>query len=745
MTESGFNCRFSDLYSTYMNPSPMKFSRFFMTALLASSLAGCQPQGESTTDSTDNPTQEMPKIEVSYPVTAKGDVVEDYHGTEVADPYRWLEVEDSAEVKDWVVAQNKATFGYLDQIPFRGAIRNRMEELWNYPKYSAPFKRGENYFYYKNDGLQNQYVLYKMDNLDAEAKPFLDPNTFSEDGTASLTNFTVSSDGKYAAYGISEGGSDWNEFHIRNVETGEDLEDHLKWLKFSGASWHGDGFYYGRFAEPKEGKELSSQNENKQIFFHKVGTDQSEDKLIYEEPEHPRRGIYAGTTDDERFLMFYLSEGATNNTALTVRDLSQAEAPQKQIITGFDYSYSLIDNIGSEMLFLTTDGASRKRVVSIDFENPGKENWKEIVPEKEEVLNSVSLVGGKLFAVYLKDASSKVYIYDLEGNQEGEVELPGIGTVSGFRGKKDETTAFYVFTSFTYPPSIFKYDVATNKSELFRKSEVDFDVDNYETKQVFYESKDGTKVPMFITHKKGLKMDGNNPTLLYGYGGFNINILPSFSVTNLALLENNGIYAVANLRGGGEYGEDWHVGGMLHQKQNVFDDFIGAAEYLIAEKYTSSEKLGIYGRSNGGLLVGAAMTQRPDLFKVAIPGVGVLDMLRYHKFTIGHAWAVEYGSSDEAEHFPNLYGYSPLHNLKKGTAYPATMITTADHDDRVVPAHSFKFAAQLQATHEGDNPVLIRIETMAGHGAGKPTSMVIDEYADMWSFLFYNTNSPVNY
>ncbi|MCL4103844.1 UNVERIFIED_CONTAM: hypothetical protein GTU68_029161 [Idotea baltica] len=443
--------------------------------------------------------------------------------------------------------------------------------------------------------------------------------------------------------------------------------------------------------------------------------------------------------------MIYLSEGATNDNALKVRDLSKPGSPFKTIVSDFNHSYDFIENIGSKLLILTNDNAPRKRVISIDFDNPEPENWTEVIPEQEEVLNSVSLVGGKVFATYLKDASSKIYSYDLDGNRLGEVGLPGIGTVGGMRGKKDDPEAFYVFTSFTYPSTIYKYNVEDNTSEQFRKTELDFDIENYETKQVFYESKDGTKVPMFITHKKGIELDGNNPTLLYGYGGFNINILPSFSITHLPLLEQGGIYAVANLRGGGEYGEDWHKAGMLDEKQNVFDDFIAAAEYLIKEKYTSSEKLGIYGRSNGGLLVGAAMTQRPDLFRVAFPAVGVMDMLRYHQFTIGHAWAVEYGSSDNADEFENLLAYSPLHNLKEGVAYPATMVTTADHDDRVVPAHSFKFAARLQEVHKGEDPVLIRIETNAGHGAGKPTSKIIEEYADMWAFLLYNTKSQVKY
>jgi prolyl oligopeptidase len=690
-----------------------------------------------------NDTIQMPKIPVSYPVTALGTVEENYHGKLIQDPYRWLEVEDSSATKDWVVAQNKVTFGYLDQIPFRKKIRARMEEVWNYPKYSAPFKESDRYFFYKNDGLQAQAVLYVQDGLKAEPRMFLDPNTLSADGTTSLSLFSVSKNGKYAAYGTSGGGSDWNEFYVMDVASGEKMKDHLKWIKFSGAAWHGDGFYYGRFAEPKSTKSLSEQNEFKKIYYHKLGDDQSKDKLVFEDKAHPLRSIYSATTEDERYLLMILQEGATNDNALKVRDLSVPNSPFVDIVTTFDHSYDVVDNVGSELLVITNDDAPRKRLVKIDPAKPGKENWKEIIPQRQEVMDGVDFIGGKLFARYLVDASTKIFIFDTEGKQLGELALPGIGTVAGLSGKKDENTAFYAFTSFTYPTTVFQYDVSTNTSTVYRKSEIKFNPDEFVTKREFFKSKDGTKVPIFIVHKKGIEMDGNNPTLLYGYGGFNINITPSFSTSNIALLENGGIYAVAVLRGGGEYGEDWHKAGMRDKKQNVFDDFIGAAEYLIAQKYTSSKKLGIYGRSNGGLLVGAAMTQRPDLFAVAIPGVGVLDMLRYHKFTIGHAWAVEYGSSDNAQQFDTLYKYSPLHNLKAGTHYPATMVTTADHDDRVVPAHSFKFAAALQAAHKGENPVLIRIETMAGHGAGKPTAMVIDEYADMWSFLFYNTNSPV--
>lgn len=687
----------------------------------------------------------MPLIPVTYPATEKVNVEDDFFGTKVQDPYRWLEVEDSAATKAWVESQNKATFGWLEKVPFRDKIKQRLEKVWNYPKYGAPFREGNHYFFYKNDGLQNQAVLYIQDGLQGEPRVFLDPNKFSEDGTASLSTFSVSKDGKYAAYGVSKGGSDWNEFFVMDVDKGTKLEDHVEWIKFSGAAWQGDGFYYSRFDEPKSGKALSSGNENQKVYYHKLGTPQSADQLVYSDPAHPLLGVYAVTSEDERYLMLYISEGATNDNALKVRDLSKPGSKFVDIVTTFDHSYNVVDNNGEELLVTTNDGASKLKLVSISMANPAKANWRDVIPERNEVLNGVTVVGGKIFCSYLKDASTMITIHQMDGKQLGEVKLPGIGTASDIMGKKEDKTAFYTFTSFTYPTTIFQYDTDANSSKEYRKSEVDFDPTKYETKQVFYNSKDGTRVPMFIVHKKGLVLDGNNPTLLYAYGGFNINILPSFSTSNIVLLENGGIYAVANLRGGGEYGESWHQDGMLLKKQNVFDDFIGAAEFLIKEKYTSAGKLGIMGRSNGGLLVGAVMCQRPDLFKVAFPGVGVMDMLRYHQFTIGHAWAVEYGRADQQEHFANLFSYSPLHNLKDGTAYPATLVTTADHDDRVVPAHSYKFIARLQAAHKGDNPVLIRIDTMAGHGAGKPTSKIIEEAADIWAFLFYNTQSPVIY
>lgn len=715
-----------------------KYIYLFMAIVI---MQGCGGGEKSSQDEGGDTAQET----YSYPKTAKVDVVDDYHGTNVEDPYRWLEAADSQAVRDWIGEQNDVTFSYLEKIEYREDIRKRLEEIWNYPKYSAPFKSQGNYFFYKNDGLQNQSVLYIQDGLDGTPSVFLDPNSFSKDGTSSLSMFSVSKNGKYAAYGISEGGSDWNEYFVKNVETGEKMSDHLEWIKFSGAAWQGDGFYYGRFAAPKAGQELSSQNENKQLYYHKLGDPQSKDRLVFEDREHPLRSIYASTSDDESLLFIYQTQGASNANSLYIKDLSRPNAEIQRLITGFDHSYSPIDNSGRKLLVMTNDDAPRYRLIEIDLDNPDRRNWKTVIPEQEEVLRSVSSVGGKLFASYLKDASSKIYVHSLDGERVGEVELPGIGTVGGFGGKKEDKIAFYTFTSYTYPSTIFRYDVESGKSEIFRKSEIDFKSDDYETKQVFFSSKDGTKVPMFIVHKKGLKLDGSNPTFLYGYGGFNVNILPAFRTTVTTLLENGGIYAVATLRGGGEYGEDWHKAGMLMNKQNVFNDFIAAAEYLINEKYTSKEKLAIHGRSNGGLLVGAVMTQRPDLCKVAFPGVGVMDMLRYHKFTIGHAWAVEYGSSDDPEHFKNLYGYSPLHNLKPGTDYPATLVTTADHDDRVVPAHSFKFISRLQECHTGNNPVMIRVDTKAGHGAGKPTAMIIEEWADIWSFMFHNMGVKPNY
>ena len=673
---------------------------------------------------------------INYPETKKTDVTDNYHGTQVADPYRWLENDTSAETAAWVEAQNKVTFGYLEQIPFREQIKNRITKIWDYPKYSVTFKKGNRYFYFKNDGMQNQSVLYVQESLEAEPKVLLDPNKFSDDGTVALSNYDISKDGKYLAYGISRGGSDWNEIMVMEVENGNKLDDHLKWIKFSGISWKNDGFYYSRYDEPK-GSELSGKNEFHKVFYHKIGTPQSEDKLVFENKNFPLRNYYASTTDDERFLILYESD-TTKGNALHYMDLSAKNPQFATIVADFDNEHVVIDNIDGNLLVRTNFNAPKYRLVLIDPANPAKENWKIILPEEQEVLEGITLIGGKIVAEYMKDACSKAYIYDMEGKKLDELNLPGIGTLGGLNGHKDDNVAFYGYSSFTFPSTIYKYDIEKNESVIYRDPQVDFDASLYETKQIFYESKDGTKVPMFIVHKKGLEMNGKNPTLLYGYGGFNISMTPGFSTSRLILLEQGGVFAMANLRGGGEYGEEWHLAGTKERKQNVFDDFIAAAEYLIQNGYTSPDFLAINGGSNGGLLVGACMIQRPDLFRVALPAVGVMDMLRYHQFTIGWAWVSDYGSSENAGDFAYLIKYSPLHNLKKGTCYPATMVTTADHDDRVVPAHSFKFAATLQEAQSCNNPVFIRIETKAGHGAGKPTTKIIEELADFYSFIFYN-------
>lgn len=687
----------------------------------------------------------LSKSQIKYPEAKRVDQVDDYFGTKVADPYRWLEDDNSDETAEWVKAENKVTFGYLEKIPFRDKIKERLKKIWDYPKYGVPFKKGENYFYFKNDGLQNQSVLYIQKGLDGKPEVFLDPNKLSEDGTVALAGVSVSKDGKYFAYSIARSGSDWNEVFFMDVESKEKLKDHLKWVKFSGMSWKDDGVYYSRYDAPKEGDELSGKNEYHKVYYHKVGTSQNDDILIYENKKYPLRNYYAGTTEDESYLILTETESTSGNS-LYVRKEDSDKKDFILIAKGFDYDYNVIDNIDNMLLVYTNYKAPRYKLVMIDPEKPDVKNWKDVIPEQKDVLQSVSLIGGKIVAEYMHDAASRAYIYKYDGKQIGELSLPGIGSMGGLSGKKDENTAFYSFTSFTFPSTIYKYDISKNKSEVYRKPEIDFDGTRYETKQVFYESKDGTKIPMFIIHKKGLKLNGSNPAYLYGYGGFNISLTPSFSLTRLILLENNFVVAIANLRGGGEYGEEWHKAGTKFRKQNVFDDFIAAAEYLIKDGYTSSKKLAIAGGSNGGLLVGACMTQRPDLFKVALPAVGVLDMLRYHKFTIGWAWATDYGTSEESdEMFNYLYEYSPVHNVKKGTCYPATLITTADHDDRVVPAHSFKFAAELQAKQLCDNPVLIRIETKAGHGGGKPTSKIIEEYTDVWSFMMYNLGVEPKY
>lgn len=679
--------------------------------------------------------EEQKEINLSYPLTKKVDQVDDYFGTPVEDPYRWLEDDNSEETAEWVKQQNEVTFNYLSQIPFREKIKQRLTEIWNFPKYGTPFKKGDYYFMYKNDGIQNQSVLYIFKDLNDEPKVLIDPNKYSNDGTSALNNFDVSNNGKYAAFSVSKAGSDWKEFYVMELPSGKILSDTLKWIKFSGAAWLGDGFFYTRYDEPSKENAFSGKNEFAKVYYHRVGTPQSEDFLVYGDDKNPLNSFYAGTTDDESFV--YMSETvSTSGNALYIKKSNDKNFIK--IADGFDYDYDVIDNNNDVLLVLTNDNAPKGRLIAIDTKNPQRKNWKDIIPQKEDVLESVDICNNLIVAKYMKDVKSRLEVYDLNGNFKHEIKLPGVGIVGNFSAKRNEPLAFFSFNTFTSPTSIYKYDIVNNEVSLYKKPEIQFNSEEYETNQVFYSGKDGTQIPMFITHKKGLKLDGNNPTLLYGYGGFNISVTPSFSVSRAVFMEQGGIYAVANIRGGGEYGKEWHKAGTQLQKQNVFDDFIAAAEYLIKEKYTSSEKLAIEGRSNGGLLIGAVMTQRPELFKVALPGVGVLDMLRYHKFTIGYAWATDYGTSDDEIHFKNLIKYSPLHNLKEGVEYPATLITTGDHDDRVVPAHSFKFAATLQEKHKGKNPVLIRIDVNAGHGAGKPTAKQIDESADVLSFMLYN-------
>ena len=678
--------------------------------------------------------------QVIYPHTQKSDHVDTYHGTAVPDPYRWLENDTSSATASWVKEQNEVTFSYLDKIPFRDSIRNRVKELFNYTKYNAPFRNNEYFYFYRNDGLQNQYVLYRQKGLDGKPELVLDPNSLSPDGTTALKGFVLSKNGNYAAWGVSRGGSDWQTYYVRDMRTGKDLPDSLNWVKVSGIAWQGDGFYYSRYPSPGEASELSSKNENHQVWYHRAGTSQDKDILVYEDPSNPQRFHFLGTSENEEYAFLTISDRGKgfDGVALYYRKGNDPREAFKPLIKEVgEYDYGIVDVVNNKFLVHTNNNAKNWRLVLIDPENPGENNWKTIIEEKPQPLQDVSAAGGRLFARYLKDVTSRVYVYDTSGKLLSEVKLPAPGSVSGFGGKKVDSFVFYTFSSHTYPPTVFKYDIATGKSEIFRRPDLKFDPDHYEVKQVFYNSKDGTKVPMFIIHRKGLKKNGNNPTLLYAYGGFNISILPGFNSSLVAWLERGGVYAIANIRGGAEYGEQWHEQGMRDKKQNVFDDFISAGEYLIREKYSSKSTLGIIGGSNGGLLVGAVMNQRPDLFKVAIPQVGVMDMLRFHKFTIGWNWIAEYGSSDDAESFKNLYAYSPLHNIKKGGNYPATLITTADHDDRVVPAHSFKYAATLQEYQQGKNPVLIRIDTQSGHGSSN-TSKAIDLIADIYSFALYN-------
>lgn len=671
---------------------------------------------------------------LTYPKTRKDDVVEDYHGIKVPDPYRWLEDPDSEETRAWVEAQNQVTFGYLNEISQRDRIKDRLTQLWDYEKYGIPFKKHNRYFYFKNDGLQNQSVLYVLNNLDDKPRVLIDPNQLSEDGTIALSGIVISEDAKLMAYGLSASGSDWQEWKVRDIDTGEDLSDRLKWIKFSGASWTHDsqGFFYSRYDEPNEKTQYEDVNYYQKLFYHRLGTPQSEDVLIYHRPDEKEWGFSGNVTEDGNYLIISVWRGTDPKNLIFYKDLRNPDAPVVELITKFEAQYSFIDNEGDLFWFQTDLNAPRGRVIAININTKQRQ---EIIPESEETLEDIGLLNNQFVADYLKDARSQIKIFNLDGSFVREVELPGIGSAGGFGGKRYDTETFYSFTSFTTPPTIYHYDMVTGESTVYRQPQVDFNPENFETEQIFYESKDGTQVPMFITYKKGMKRDGNNPTYLYGYGGFNISLTPSFSVTQVVWMELGGAIAIPNLRGGGEYGEEWHEAGTKLNKQNVFDDFIAAAEWLIENQYTRREKLAIAGGSNGGLLVGACMTQRPDLFGAALPAVGVMDMLRFHKFTIGWAWCSDYGSPDDPEEFEALYAYSPLHNLKPSTAYPATLITTADHDDRVVPAHSFKFAAALQGAHEGESPVLIRIETKAGHGAGKPTAKIIEEVADKWAFL----------
>jgi prolyl oligopeptidase len=676
---------------------------------------------------------------LTYPDTRKVDQVDDYFGTKVADPYRWLEDDNSAETAAWVAAENKVTFAYLEKIAAREPIKRRLTELWNYERYGIPSKEGTHYIYSKNDGLQNQAVLYKARTLDAPPEVLLDPNKLSTDGTVALSGAEFSEDGKLLAYATSASGSDWMEWHVREVESGSDLPDMIKWSKFSSAAWRkdGSGFYYSRYDAPKPGDDLKGVNKNQKVYFHKIGSAQDADVLVYERPDQPDWGFGAAVTDDGRFLLIYQSEGTNRENRLFVQDLQAPDSKITPFLDKFDAFYNVVGNDGDMFYVMTDKDAPRTRLVAIKYGSPEPSSWKTIIPEAQgrDVLSSVAMAQSHFIATWRTDAHELLKIYGLNGSLERGLDLPTIGSIGGVSTKRKQSEIFYAFTSYTYPTTIFRYDVADKSSGIFRKPKVAFSPDDYETKQVFYTSKDGTRIPMFITSKKGLTLNGQNPTYLYGYGGFDISLTPAFASHLVAWLEMGGVYAVPNLRGGGEYGKTWYDAGRLKNKQNVFDDFIAAAEYLIAQKYTSTPKLAIAGGSNGGLLVGACMTQRPDLFGATLPAVGVMDMLRFHKFTIGWAWKSDYASSETEEGFSTLIKYSPLHNIKPGTKYPPTLITTADHDDRVVPAHSFKFAATLQAAQAGEAPVLIRIETKAGHGAGKPTTKQIEEKADTYAFL----------
>jgi prolyl oligopeptidase len=674
---------------------------------------------------------------LQYPKAAKDGIVDEYFGTKVADPYRWLENDTSAQTAAWVEAENKVTNAYLAKIPFRGKLLKRMTELSNYERLSAPRKRHGKWYFFKNDGLQNQSVMYVMDKLGGEPRVFLDPNKLSTDGTVALKGVYFSHNGKYAAYTISRSGSDWEEIFVIDLKTGQLTEDHIEWAKFTNTAWKDDGFYYSAYDAPVKGKEFSNVNSGHKIYYHKIGTPQSEDVLFYQNAAYPKRFYYVDVNEKETKMYLYES-GAGSGNNLFVRDLTKPESQFIQMTSNMDYQYMPAYDEGDKIWLYTNYGAPKGRIMIADMRQPGVDNWQELIPEQENVLSGSDVINRQLILTYQKDASDHAYLYGLDGKLRNEIRLPSVGSV-GFMGDEKEPECFYTFTSFTVPGTVYQYDMEKDESTLYTSPKVNFRLDDYTSEQVFFQSKDGTRIPMFLTYKKGMKKNGKNPVFLYGYGGFNISLGPGFSAIRVSFLEQGGIYAQVTLRGGGEYGEEWHLAGTKMQKQNVFDDFIGAAEWLISEGYTCKDKLAIVGGSNGGLLVGACMTQRPDLFGVAIPEVGVMDMLRYHKFTIGWNWASDYGTSEDSkEMFEYLRGYSPLHNLKPGTAYPATLVTTADHDDRVVPAHSFKFAATLQECHQGDNPVLIRIDTKAGHGGGKPLAKVLEEQADIYGFILYN-------
>ncbi|HEX8148697.1 MAG TPA: prolyl oligopeptidase family serine peptidase [Pyrinomonadaceae bacterium] len=708
-----------------MNRISTRMKRLAALALLACVL--CPPAGAQR---------------LQYPASKKVEQYDTYFGVKVADPYRWLEEDASTpEVARWVEEQNRVTFAYLDKIPYRAQLKERLTRLYNYARYTAPYRRGDYYFFSKNDGLQNQNVVYVQKGIDGAPEVLLDPNKFSAEGTTKLGDFSVSRDAKHAAYCKSAGGSDWLDCYVMEVATRKQLPDELKWIKSSGLSWQGEGFYYSRYDAPEKGKELTSKNEYHKVYFHRVGTPQSADELVYEDKANPQRFHHASTTDDERFAFMSVSDrgkGKKGN-ALFYRDARSGDKTWRPVVAEIgDSSFGVVDNVGDKLLVETDHKAPNGRVFLFDPKNPSEKDWKDVLPERAEPLQSANTGGGKLFATYLKDVTTRAYVYAPDGKLENEVQLPALGIAGGFGGQPDDRFVFYTFNTFNFAPSIYRYDVATRKSTLFRAPEIPgFRPADYEVKQVFFNSKDGTRVPMFVVHKKGLKLDGRNPTLLYGYGGFNSSTTPNFSALRLALLEQGFVYVSANMRGGGEYGEKWHEAGMKLKKQNVFDDFVGAAEWLISNKYTSPDRLAIHGVSNGGLLVGAVANQRPELFRAVIQQAGVMDMLRFHKFTIGWNWIADYGSADNEAEFRALYAYSPIHNVKAGTKYPATLITTADHDDRVVPAHSFKYAAAMQEAQAGDNPVLIRIDTRSGHGASS-TTKAIEQAADIYAFLMHN-------